>query len=263
MNNDSATAAPLAISLEERLLVRDIVDAVVLGAEVRIFGSRSTGRARPFSDLDLLFTRPARSDAGAAGRVAWIASKPAGCRFGSTSSMPMARARDGTRVRSESRAVAPADGHCASASIIAHPLRTARPGQTVVIPPGDHFGALGVIDQPGLTLTSPGPGAVLHADGRHAEGKGMLVVRAPGVRIENLKFRGARVPDRQRCRHPLRVRHADAGPLPLLRQRDGPASAGRPDMHLVGATANSATRRATTAGCCTTCCTWAASAPAW
>ena len=40
--------------------MRDIVDAVVPGAEVRIFGSRSTGRARPYSDLDLLFTRPAR-----------------------------------------------------------------------------------------------------------------------------------------------------------------------------------------------------------
>jgi type I restriction enzyme S subunit len=57
---DSAAAAPLALSLEERGLVRDIIDAVIPGAEVSVFGSRSTGRARRYSDLDLLFTRPAR-----------------------------------------------------------------------------------------------------------------------------------------------------------------------------------------------------------
>lgn len=35
------------------------VIARVLGdAEVWVFGSRATGRARPFSDLDLLLTRP-------------------------------------------------------------------------------------------------------------------------------------------------------------------------------------------------------------
>jgi predicted nucleotidyltransferase len=41
--------------------VRDIIDAVIPGAAVSVFGSRSTGRARPYSDLDLLFTRPAVS----------------------------------------------------------------------------------------------------------------------------------------------------------------------------------------------------------
>ena len=57
---DSAAVAPLALSVEERRLVRDIIDAVIPDAEVSVFGSRSTGRARPYSDLDLLFTRPAR-----------------------------------------------------------------------------------------------------------------------------------------------------------------------------------------------------------
>ncbi|MDE2093278.1 MAG: nucleotidyltransferase domain-containing protein [Burkholderiales bacterium] len=37
-----------------------IVDRVIPGAQVRVFGSRATGRARPFSDLDLLFVQPAR-----------------------------------------------------------------------------------------------------------------------------------------------------------------------------------------------------------
>ena len=40
--------------------VRAIVESVTPGAEVRVFGSRATGRARPFSDLDLLFVQPAR-----------------------------------------------------------------------------------------------------------------------------------------------------------------------------------------------------------
>ena len=39
-------------------MVRSIVELVVPGAQVRVFGSRATGRARPFSDLDLLFVEP-------------------------------------------------------------------------------------------------------------------------------------------------------------------------------------------------------------
>lgn len=39
-------------------IVRDIVRSVVPQALVMIFGSRATGRARPYSDLDLLFVRP-------------------------------------------------------------------------------------------------------------------------------------------------------------------------------------------------------------
>ena len=132
-----------------------------------------------------------------------------------------------------SAAVAPADGRTQSASIIASVLRAARPGQTVVVPPGDYFGALGVVDQPGVTLTSPGPGAVLHADGRDTEGKAILVVRAPGVRIENIEFRGARVPDGNGAG----IRF-EAGTLTLDRCRFfdnemGLLSAGRPDMQLV------------------------------
>ena len=53
----SSTAA-MALTGEHALTVRRIVDAVLPGAEVFVFGSRATGKARPFSDLDLLFVKP-------------------------------------------------------------------------------------------------------------------------------------------------------------------------------------------------------------
>ena len=53
-------AARLQLAPEQARQVRAIVDAVLPGAVVRAFGSRATGHARPFSDLDLLFVRPAR-----------------------------------------------------------------------------------------------------------------------------------------------------------------------------------------------------------
>ena len=112
-------------------------------------------------------------------------------------------------------------------------LARARPGETVTLAPGLYSGQVGVIDQPGLTLTSPGPGAVLHADGRHVEGKGILVVRAPAVRIENVEFRGARVP----AGNGAGIRF-EAGTLALARCRFfdnemGLLSAGRPEMQLL------------------------------
>ena len=42
-------------------IVRDVLQQVIPGATVRVFGSRATGHARPFSDLDLLVVQPARS----------------------------------------------------------------------------------------------------------------------------------------------------------------------------------------------------------
>ena len=49
----------LALSESQARTLRSIVDRVLPGAEVWVFGSRATGRARPFSDVDLLITRPA------------------------------------------------------------------------------------------------------------------------------------------------------------------------------------------------------------
>lgn len=48
------------LSDEHKRLVRDVVQGVMPGAEFCVFGSRATGRARPFSDLDLLIIRPQR-----------------------------------------------------------------------------------------------------------------------------------------------------------------------------------------------------------
>ena len=50
----------LRLSEAQARTVCAIVDAVMPKAEVWVFGSRATGRARPFSDLDLLVTRPPR-----------------------------------------------------------------------------------------------------------------------------------------------------------------------------------------------------------
>ena len=48
----------VALTPTQAQAVRAIVDRVVPGADVHVFGSRTTGRARPFSDLDLLFVQP-------------------------------------------------------------------------------------------------------------------------------------------------------------------------------------------------------------
>ena len=61
MPADPLVAVPaLQLTDAQLRLVRQIVQAVLPDAEVWVFGSRSAGRARPFSDLDLLFMRPAR-----------------------------------------------------------------------------------------------------------------------------------------------------------------------------------------------------------
>ncbi len=58
------TSAPpavvLALSPPQRILLRQLIDGVLPGAQVAVFGSRATGHARPFSDLDLLFIAPPR-----------------------------------------------------------------------------------------------------------------------------------------------------------------------------------------------------------
>ena len=56
----SPRAAAVALSPAQRVLVQQLIDGVLPGAQVAVFGSRATGHARPFSDLDLLFIEPAR-----------------------------------------------------------------------------------------------------------------------------------------------------------------------------------------------------------
>lgn len=59
--NDSLDSAPprLALSEVQVRTVRGILQGILPGAEVWVFGSRATGHARPFSDLDLLVSKPA------------------------------------------------------------------------------------------------------------------------------------------------------------------------------------------------------------
>ncbi len=53
----SADPTPL-LSLEHLATVRTVLNALLPGADVRIFGSRASGAARPFSDIDLLVVKP-------------------------------------------------------------------------------------------------------------------------------------------------------------------------------------------------------------
>ena len=50
----------LALTAEQQAWVLQAVHDVAPQAQVQVFGSRATGRARPFSDLDLLLTTPER-----------------------------------------------------------------------------------------------------------------------------------------------------------------------------------------------------------
>jgi len=77
---------------------------------------------------------------------------------------------------------------------LADAVKAAGSGDTIELHPGTYVGDVAVIDQARLTLRGLGSGALLLADGRHAEGKATLVVRGGDVTIDNLEFRGSRVP---------------------------------------------------------------------
>lgn len=68
-------------------------------------------------------------------------------------------------------------------------------GDEVWLEAGVHRGQAAVVRQRRLRIRGVGGRAVLQADGRHAEGKALLVVRDGEIEIENLAFRGTRVPD--------------------------------------------------------------------
>lgn len=71
-------------------------------------------------------------------------------------------------------------------------------GDVIELQGGVHAGQVALLRQRHLTLRGAAGAqrAVLQADGQHAEGKGILVVRGGVVQVENIEFRGARVPDR-------------------------------------------------------------------
>lgn len=74
-------------------------------------------------------------------------------------------------------------------------LRQARDGDTITVAPGTYRGDVAVITQRALAIVGLGERPLMLADGRHAEGKAIWVMRGGEVRIENIAFHGARVPD--------------------------------------------------------------------
>ncbi len=74
-------------------------------------------------------------------------------------------------------------------------VRLAQDGDTIDVTPGDYAGDVAVLTQQRLHVRGVGARPVFQAAGRHAEGKAIWVVRGGSVIIENIEFRGARVPD--------------------------------------------------------------------
>jgi hypothetical protein len=81
------------------------------------------------------------------------------------------------------------------AATLSEAVRQARDGDTILVNSGEYRGDVAVLHQRQLTIRGLGRRPVLIADGHHAEGKAILVVRDGDITIENLEFRGARVPD--------------------------------------------------------------------
>ncbi|MDO8450873.1 MAG: hypothetical protein Q7T10_18935 [Rhodoferax sp.] len=79
---------------------------------------------------------------------------------------------------------------------IANAARLARAGSTIEVDSGDYAGDVAVWEHDGLTVRAVGGRVRLLAQGAAAEGKGIWVVRANGMRVEGFDFEGAAVPDR-------------------------------------------------------------------
>lgn len=77
---------------------------------------------------------------------------------------------------------------------IADAARLAKDGDTVEILSGEYRGDVAVWQQKTLTIRGIGQRPVLVADGKSAEGKAIWVIRDGDIRIENIEFRGSRVP---------------------------------------------------------------------
>lgn len=74
-------------------------------------------------------------------------------------------------------------------------VRSARDGDTILIPPGDYTAQAAVWPQSRLTIKATGPGVRFVAAGAHAQGKAIWVVQGHQVVIEGITFEGAVVPD--------------------------------------------------------------------
>lgn len=74
-------------------------------------------------------------------------------------------------------------------------LAQAQDGDVIEVLPGTYKGEVGVIAQRRLTIRGMDPRPVFDAAGKYAEGKATWVVRGGDVTIDNIEFRGSRVPD--------------------------------------------------------------------
>lgn len=71
----------------------------------------------------------------------------------------------------------------------------AQDGDVIEVMPGDYRGEVAVILQKKLSIRGVGERPVFHAAGKSAERKAIWVVRDGEIEIDNIEFRGARVPD--------------------------------------------------------------------
>jgi len=77
----------------------------------------------------------------------------------------------------------------------AQALAQAQDGDTIELLPGTYTGQVGVIERQKLRIVGMEPRPVFDAAGRSAEGKAAWVVRGGDITVENVGFRGNRVPD--------------------------------------------------------------------
>lgn len=74
--------------------------------------------------------------------------------------------------------------------------KLARDGDTIEIDAGIYGGDVAVWTQHGLTIRGVGGRAHLRADGAHAEGKAIWVIKGTNTTIQGIEFSGAKVPHR-------------------------------------------------------------------
>lgn len=79
---------------------------------------------------------------------------------------------------------------------LAGAAQRARDGDTIEVDAGDYVGDVAVWTQNDLTIRAVGGTVRLFAAGRAAQGKGIWVMRGHNMRVENIEFHQASVPDR-------------------------------------------------------------------
>ena len=133
-----------------------------------------------------------RSSLTALAALPWLATGSGRAKAGSTANKPLTP-------MPAAAASAPAKvwrvGPGQALTRIADALQRAGEGDTVEVLPGIYRGDVAVITQRRLRIVGLSERPWLHADGQHAEGKAIWVVRHGDVQIENIGFRGCRVPD--------------------------------------------------------------------